>query len=335
MRTTSLAFLFCLTFLPQCGPLPLEGTSVQAITSELCEGSPEAVGILSFLNSQHTTIALLDHKVPLNSRAANNIVAHRNGRDSLFGTADDHPFTTLDQVDHIPWVGPVAFEQLLQYALQNGWVPVHPDEPAVWDGVPFNPDEETQTLSFTNRASHAFLDHGLELDRRAATSIVNAQPLQSMSHLASLYYVGEHAMRRLKESALHRTEEDHRPRETSPTPFEDQFNHDQADEIPPNSSGGLITRVNVLGVPNIRVDVLFAVGVLHSEPSEIQFELVNPHGESWSFTSQGRNDRHVLGEMQNVNGEWTLRSVDTVAGTTGELWGWALEIKAAEEGGTD
>ena len=48
--------------------------------------------------------------------------------------------------------------------------------------------------------------------------------------------------------------------------FEDQFNHDEADEIPSTSSGGLTTTVRIRSVPDMKVDVLFAVGVSQPIP---------------------------------------------------------------------
>jgi hypothetical protein len=58
-----------------------------------------------------------------------------------------------------------------------------------------------------------------------------------------------------------------------PIVFEDQFNHDEAMEIPDGSTLGLETEVHVLGVPNIQVEVVFAMDVLHDAPEELQLEL--------------------------------------------------------------
>lgn len=49
----------------------------------------------------------------LHTRAARNLVAHRDGADAVFGTEDDDLFEDIASVDDVPWVGPVAVEQLV------------------------------------------------------------------------------------------------------------------------------------------------------------------------------------------------------------------------------
>lgn len=80
------------------------------------------------------TFAQLDKDVALSSRAATNIVAHRDGVDHVHGTADDDPFDTIAELDAVPYVGPVAFAHLVAYAHERGWVPALP--PLVKTGAP-------------------------------------------------------------------------------------------------------------------------------------------------------------------------------------------------------
>lgn len=47
-------------------------------TAALLDGTPEAVGVLRFLNDASTTLGVLDDDVPLPSNAAANVIAHRN-----------------------------------------------------------------------------------------------------------------------------------------------------------------------------------------------------------------------------------------------------------------
>lgn len=68
------------------------------------------------------TLEELDLDVPLDSRAAENIVAHRDGDDVLFGTADDNLFDDLFELDAIAYVGPTALDQLLAYAYDTGYL---------------------------------------------------------------------------------------------------------------------------------------------------------------------------------------------------------------------
>jgi phosphatidylserine/phosphatidylglycerophosphate/cardiolipin synthase-like enzyme len=49
----------------------------------------------------------------LHSRAANNLIEHRDGADGVAGTADDDLFADIVEVDDVYWVGPVAIEQLV------------------------------------------------------------------------------------------------------------------------------------------------------------------------------------------------------------------------------
>jgi hypothetical protein len=63
----------------------------------------------------------LDLDAGLDSRAAHNLVAHRDGPDALLGTADDDPFDDLAEVDAVPWVGAAALDALAAYALAAGY----------------------------------------------------------------------------------------------------------------------------------------------------------------------------------------------------------------------
>ncbi len=167
----------------------------------LAEGSPEAIGLLGFLNSPTTTIDTLDHDVPLNRRSARNLIHHRDGFDGVAGTYDDDLFETLAEVDAVRWVGPAAMDALTSFALHQNWVPSGDDVLGSWDGVIFTVDEATACLDLTNAASLEQLDDELGLDRRAATAIVAAQPVGSVAELAGLYYVGKSALNILKAAA--------------------------------------------------------------------------------------------------------------------------------------
>lgn len=83
------------------------------------EGSPEALGVLAVVNTLSTDT--LDGEVGLDSRAAKNITSHRDG--ATGSSSDDDPFDTLAELDAVPYVGPVAFGKLLDYARAHGFVP--------------------------------------------------------------------------------------------------------------------------------------------------------------------------------------------------------------------
>lgn len=82
------------------------------------EGSPEARGVLAVVNTLSPDA--LDDDVGLDSRAAKNIARHRNG--ATASASDDDPFDTLAELDAVPFVGPVAFGKLLDYAHAHGFV---------------------------------------------------------------------------------------------------------------------------------------------------------------------------------------------------------------------
>jgi hypothetical protein len=84
----------------------------------VAEGSPEALGVLAVVNMLSTDA--LDDDVGLDSRAAKNITSHRDG--ATASASDDDPFDTLAELDAIPYVGPVAFGKLLDYAHAHGFV---------------------------------------------------------------------------------------------------------------------------------------------------------------------------------------------------------------------
>jgi hypothetical protein len=71
----------------------------------------ETKAILDFLNAGASKIALLEKGV--HERAAANLAAHRDGADGQFGTADDDPFDTIQEVDEVDYVGATAFRQLV------------------------------------------------------------------------------------------------------------------------------------------------------------------------------------------------------------------------------
>jgi hypothetical protein len=175
--------------------------NLDTATLALVEGSPEAVGLLEFLNDPTTTVEVLDHDVPLNRRAARNLIHHRDGFDGVSGTYDDNLFDHLAEVDAVRWVGTSAMASLVNFAFTQNWVPSADDVLGTWDGVVFTVSEAEATLALANASTEAELDFALALDRRAAASIVNAQPIETLAELSSLYFVGGSALTLLKEAA--------------------------------------------------------------------------------------------------------------------------------------
>lgn len=73
--------------------------------------------VLELVNT--ATFEVLDDDVPLNRRAVVGIVEHRDGLDATLGTADDDIFDSLQELDDVPFVGPVAFQRLVDYAVAH------------------------------------------------------------------------------------------------------------------------------------------------------------------------------------------------------------------------
>lgn len=165
----------------------------------ILEGSPDAVGILGFLNAPTTTFDVLDIDCRLNVRSARGLVHHRNGPDGEYGTWDDNPFGSIAEVDAVKWVGDGAFSRLLTFADQLGWVPREGELLGIYDGVPFTVDEAVVVLDLVNTVSDVTLD--VFVNRRAVNSIVAARPLDSVEQLAGLRYVGTAALTDIRDLA--------------------------------------------------------------------------------------------------------------------------------------
>lgn len=174
----------------------------QGFGARMVEGSPEALGVLALVNDASTTLAVLDVAVGLDLRAARAIIAHRDGPDGRFGTADDDRFGTIAELDACYYVGDAALGLLEAYAIDQGWVALDPDDVlGTWDGVTFTVAEAEATVELANTSGPAFLDDQVGLDSRAVDSILAARPIANVAQLSELYYVGQSALGRLKDAA--------------------------------------------------------------------------------------------------------------------------------------
>lgn len=156
------------------------------------------LAVLSFVNKAATTFYVLDIETGLDRRAARNIVTHRDGTDSQFGTADDDPFDDVPELDDIPYVGRSALEKLFNFA--------------------FGQDQTgNQILEFLNDAATTFeiLDRDVGLDSRAAGNIISHRdgpdgirgtsddnPFDSMAELDRVGFVGPSAIEKIRNYVL-------------------------------------------------------------------------------------------------------------------------------------
>jgi len=154
---------------------------------------------LTFVNHPSTTFKVLDVDVGLDSRAARNIIAHRDGPDGVYGTADDNPFDTIQELDDVPYVGSSALSALKAYA-------------ATWTPPSEQPTTKDKLLEFVNHRTTTtkVLDIDVGLDSRAARNIVahrdgpdgvygtaDDNPFDSRQEVDDVPYVGSTAMSKL------------------------------------------------------------------------------------------------------------------------------------------
>lgn len=94
----------------------------KADAAGITEGSPTALAVLKIANE--TTLDVLANKggVNLGDKTAKSIVKVRSGKDGQEPTDDDVTFTTLVQLDAVPYVGSKAFEKLVAYAQAKGMI---------------------------------------------------------------------------------------------------------------------------------------------------------------------------------------------------------------------
>jgi hypothetical protein len=164
--------------------------------SQAVAGTPDELALLRFLADPSTTVAVLDEQVPLDRRAAQNLIAHRDGADGVAGTADDDAFGSAAEVDAVAYVGPAAMDALVGYAIAGDWV--SEDEVfGTFDGVVFTVSEARAAVDLANQATETELRGEVGLDARAARNIIAARPVPAMSALAAVPYVGPAMMGRI------------------------------------------------------------------------------------------------------------------------------------------
>ncbi|MEQ9324195.1 MAG: proprotein convertase P-domain-containing protein [Polyangiaceae bacterium] len=366
-------------------------------TETILDGSPEGVGVLAFLNDGETSLAVLDDDVPLPSHAAKALVAHRDGPDATFGTGDDDLYDDVYEVLAVKHVGPARLETIAAYAAQQGFVPQGDELLGVYDGVPFTVNEAEATLAFVNAATFAFLDDEVGLDKRAAESIAEATPIETVLELSKLYFVGESALLKLKgwavstdlpgegddctadpgcQTGLQCTgiPNDDSPKvgkcvDTGSVPGQgdscgyytgecpegltcmgitvysgegfcrppwmmDAFESTETVTIPDDDPAGISTDVVVYGLASVPEDVVVTLYIDHPRPQDLHVELISANGSSTVLWNNEQNPDYYTSETWGierdnyVNGTWTLKVVDSVAGEVGSLEGYKLLISS-------
>jgi|GEM_PF-3600283 DNA uptake protein ComE-like DNA-binding protein len=333
---------------------PHERAPAQEV-SALVDGTPEAAGVLALVNAPSTNLAILDHDVGLDRRAAENIITFRNGADGIAGNGDDLEFASIAQLDAIKWVGPSALNKLQAYAEAGGWVPGGNDLLGVFDNVAFTIEEATATLTLANTATETELDDDVKLDKRAAKAIVLARPITTLLQLSGVYFVGQSALLKLREypkaspgsadgevCAAH----DNCASELcvgltiypegwcAAESMADEFTYDEAIEIPDGDANGFSVDMTFNGLATVPVDVVVTIDVNHPHPEDLIVALHQPGGGYEILWNHEANPPTQVSagwgiERDNmVNGVWTIDVIDTVSGNAGELLGVSLWLSS-------
>jgi DNA uptake protein ComE-like DNA-binding protein len=190
--------LTALSLASACGPQDVAWDEVDGELDEaqlaLTLSSSDTALVLAVVNDPATTAAVLTGRAGVEARAATNLVARRNGADGRAGTADDVRFTTLAQVDAVPWVGDAALRRLLAFAKTN-----LPQQTETVEGVTFQPWEVSAVVWGVNQATSARLSS--LVDARAAAGLVASRPFQRIAQMGAVAWVGPTVLERLRREA--------------------------------------------------------------------------------------------------------------------------------------
>lgn len=137
-------------------------------------GSCQTEKLLQILNNTATTSDDLKSR-GVHTRAANSIIAARNGKDALAGTADDVVFEDLVQVDDVSWVGPSAMTELFSIVADLCVVPVGSQIEVIFSPQAYEDSHLAKVASLIDGAQEsidiAMYSYG---DARIGTALENA-----------------------------------------------------------------------------------------------------------------------------------------------------------------
>jgi len=347
-------------FLVACGGLPDASHDAVADQSQLSvlDGSPEAVGVLALLNASTTDLDVLDDDVPLNKRAAQHLIAWRDGADGVRYTSDDRAFQTMQQVDDVRFVGPAALASLVAYAEATGLVPTGGDLLGVWDNTAFTVDEADATIALANLGSYDLLDDEVPLSSRAVDNIVAARTFVTIAQLAAVPQVGPSSMLKLREFArtwspqapLAQLGEDCDEVDDCDAgliclgaiswnnggwcvedSFADTFVVNQGGLIPDGDPNGFVSTVDVQGLASVPIDIQVWLDLDHPDPASLSYRLIDPNGADAILAAPDANGiaaitwRNITSDDE-IHGIWTLEIIDPVTGDAGQLDGWSLYL---------
>jgi subtilisin-like proprotein convertase family protein len=104
--------------------------------------------------------------------------------------------------------------------------------------------------------------------------------------------------------------------------------------VPDNDPTGLVVTVEASGLASVPEDAILSLELSHPDPSQLVITLANPLGTPTVVWDHGDGAGSELmltlpvfapGD-EDANGTWTLTVVDDVAGDSGDLEAWDLEL---------
>jgi len=120
--------------------------------SVIAQCDPEA--LLDWVNQAGTNEDALKES-GVHTRAARNIVAYKAGEDGSLGTGDDRAIADMEALDAIPYVGPVALEQLAAGAEANNSCALGADFDVVFSPQPSNQTHLVRVAKLIDEAEYS------------------------------------------------------------------------------------------------------------------------------------------------------------------------------------
>lgn len=155
---------------------------------ELSLDELNATTLLGFLNAPATTLSVLTTDVRIDSRAARGLIAFRSGVDGVLGTADDVRFTSVAQVDAVPYVGAATLAKL------DAWAATQVVTSVSVEGVRFTAAEVQLAVAVVNDARLT----SAGLSSTAVSNLVAARPHATIEGVAATTGVGPASLTALR-----------------------------------------------------------------------------------------------------------------------------------------
>ncbi|NMO20380.1 hypothetical protein HPC49_41515 [Pyxidicoccus fallax] len=174
---------------------PLDGPETARSAAAL-QLSPEAQArVLDFVNYPGNVVGVLQNQVGIHPWAAVAITAHRDGADGVSPSGDDAFFSSIAELDAVPYVDDTVLQQLDTYSA------VHPAPTGeTVEGVSFRGWEVESVVWGVNHADSATLQNLFEA--RAATNLYAGRPYTRVAQMGAVSWVGSATLGQLRAHAL-------------------------------------------------------------------------------------------------------------------------------------